>query len=187
MSRRFVRSHKARTRFLDALEEGKSVSYAASCAGGTSRNFKAWRDSDADFAKDWEDAEEAGTDLLEDTAVERAKKKSDPLMLAMLKARRPEKFDRGGKLELSGTINVEGSKAKLLNRLAKLKAAAGQIPQAQPEEVQAIPQQQPEVKALPAPSSESLEPDERSVQERVIAGSKRRRASGGSEGRSAAA
>lgn len=187
MSRRFVRSHKARTRFLDALEEGKSISYAAACAGGTARNFKSWRDSDPDFAKDWEDAEEAGTDLLEDTAVERAKKKSDPLMLAMLKARRPEKFDRGGKLELTGTINVEGSKAKLLNRLAKLQAAAGQIPQAQQEEVKAIPEQQSEIKALPAPAAESMEPIDRPLQERIIAGSKRRRATGTSEGRNATA
>ena len=51
-----------------------------------------WREADEDFAKDWEDAVEAGTDALEDVAIERAKNSSDTMLIFMLKARRPEKF-----------------------------------------------------------------------------------------------
>jgi hypothetical protein len=119
----FVRSFKRRKKFLDELTLGSSETAAARAADGSLRDFRAWRRSDPDFAQDWADAIEEGTDLLEDEAVQRALKKSDPLMMFMLKARRPEKFDKASKLELSGGISVEGSKAKLLNKLARLKAA----------------------------------------------------------------
>jgi hypothetical protein len=48
-------------------------------------------------------------------------------MLAILKARRPEKFDRASKLELSGGLDVTGARAKLLNKIARLQAE-GQLP-----------------------------------------------------------
>lgn len=120
---RFVRTFKARKLFLDQLEVGNSISFAANAAGGTARVFKRWRDDDESFAKDWDEAEEAGTDFIEDAATTRALSKSDPLMVMILKARRPDKYDRGSKLELSGGIDVTGSKAKLLNRIARLQAA----------------------------------------------------------------
>lgn len=120
----FVRTHKRRKKFLDELALGQSVSAAARAAGGTPSNFRSWRRSDPDFDRDCEDAIEEGTDFLEDVATERALKKSDPLMMMMLKARRPEKYDRNsGKNGVEVNINVEGSKAKLLNKLARLKAA----------------------------------------------------------------
>jgi len=119
----FVRTYKRRKRFLDELAMGSSISRAAAAADGTPRNFKNWRDSDPEFAKDWDEAVEEGTDFIEDVATERAMKKSDPLMLAILKARRPDKYDRNaGKSSLEVNINVEGAKAKLLNRLARLQA-----------------------------------------------------------------
>jgi hypothetical protein len=119
---RFIRTFKARKAFLDALELGSSEAIAAQIAGAKLRNFRKWRSEDPDFAEDWADAVEAGTDYLEDEAVKRAVKKSDPLMMFMLKARRPEKYDRGSKLEVSGGISVEGSKQKLLNKIARLQA-----------------------------------------------------------------
>lgn len=121
----FVRTFKRRKLFLDQLELGSSVAFAAMAADGSVKNFKAWKAADPDFASDWDEAVEAGTDYLEDVATERAVKKSDALMMMMLKARRPDKFDRGSKLELSGGINVEGSKAKLLNKIARLQAQGG--------------------------------------------------------------
>src|SRR3546814_17137525 len=63
---------------LDQLAVGSSVSFAASAAGGTVKNFKKWRDADPDFAADWEEALEEGTDFIEDAATDRALKKSDP-------------------------------------------------------------------------------------------------------------
>ena len=118
----FVRTYKRRKIFLDQLSAGNSISFSATAADGTVKNFKNWRDSDADFAADWDEAIEAGTDFIEDVATERALKKSDSLMAMILKARRPDKYDRGSKLELTGGISVEGAKQKLLNRIARLQA-----------------------------------------------------------------
>lgn len=135
----FVRTYKRRKIFLDQLEVGSSVSFAAAAADGAVRNFKNWRRDDPDFAADWDEAIETGTDFIEDAATDRALKKSDPLMIVMLKARRPEKYDRGGKLELSGGISVEGSKQKLLNKIARLQAV-GKLPQGTGESQQDLPE-----------------------------------------------
>jgi hypothetical protein len=69
-----------------------------------------WRAADVELAAAWDDALEAGTDLLEDEALRRAKdgydeprfyegevcghvrKYSDTLAIFLLKARRPEKY-----------------------------------------------------------------------------------------------
>lgn len=151
---RFVRTFKARKIFLDRLGVGDSVSAAARAAGAEPRVFKAWRNSDPDFAQDWDDAIEEGTDFIEDVATERAIVKSDPLMMMMLKARRPDKYDRGSKLELSGGISVEGAKSKLLNKVARLQARgelSGPVDPGEP----AIPEDaEPQAQAtplLPAP------------------------------------
>ena len=120
---RFVRTNRARKAFLDCIEAGSSFSLAAAAAGGRPGNFKSWLGSDDDFKKDYEDALEAGTDVLEDAAFNRAVTKSDALAIFLLKARRPEKYDRGSKLELSGEISVEGAKSKLLNKIARLQSS----------------------------------------------------------------
>lgn len=153
----FVRTFKRRKLFLDQLAVGASVSFAAAAADGTSQNFRKWRDADPEFSKDWDDAIEEGTDFIEDAAVDRAIKKSDPLMAMILKARRPEKYDRGSKLELSGGVTVEGSKQKLLNRIARLQAQ-GQLPGSSPESELEVSSAEPEEeqekqKLLPAPDS----------------------------------
>lgn len=151
---RFVRTFKARKAFLDALEVGDSISRAAEAAGGSARNFRRWRDEDPDFAQDWDDAIEAGTDFIEDTATERALNKSDPLMMMILKARRPEKFDRGSKLELSGGIDVTGSRAKLLNKIARLQAEGAISTGGGQEEPEVLEgETAPERLALPAPDT----------------------------------
>lgn len=149
----FVRTHRRRKKFLDELAVGSSISQAATAAGGTPSNFRAWRKSDPGFASDWDDAIEEGTDFLEDVATDRAIKKSDPLMMMMLKARRPDKYDRGSKLELSGGIDVSGSRAKLLNKVARLQAA-GQLQSQSGEGEQKVPSPKDEAGSkylLPAP------------------------------------
>lgn len=168
----FVRTFKRRKAFLDQLEVGNSISRAAEAAGGTVKNFKAWRNADPDFAKDWDEAIETGTDFIEDVATERALTKSDPLMAMILKARRPDKYDRGSKLELSGGISVEGSKQKLLNKIARLQAQGAVAAGGAEEEPEVSEKAQPEsreVLALPAP----VEADRDGVPAR---GRKRRRA-----------
>lgn len=155
---RFVRTFKRRKTFLDVLAVGSSETQAANAAGGKLRNFRRWREDDPDFAKDWEEALDEGTDFIEDIATERAMKKSDSLMAMILKARRPEKYDRGSKLELSGGISVEGSKTKLLNKIARLQAQ-GKLsgPSSEPE--QEVPEPEgpeegaTEQRLLPAPAA----------------------------------
>jgi hypothetical protein len=173
----FVRTFKRRKIFLDQLTVGSSLSFAAAAADGTVQNFKKWRDADSNFAADWEEAIEAGTDFIEDAATDRALKKSDPLMAMILKARRPDKYDRGSKLELSGGISVEGSKQKLLNKIARLQAQ-GQLSGASLESVEEVPSEEPEEveapKLLPAPS------------DIPIRGSKRRAAAEGNRRKTAA-
>lgn len=157
-----VRSFAKRKKFLDALEVGDTPSKAARKAGEDLRFFKSWAKADENFKADWKEAYDQGTDFLEDAATERAIDKSDPLMMFMLKSRNPDKFDRSSKLEITGKINVEGAKGKLLNKLAKLKAQQEEIEEASFEEVKE------EAKALPAPG-EQFEP-----RPAVIRGSRRR-------------
>ena len=103
------RSKRTSTRegqFLAALAAGWSVTKAAEAIGIARRTAYDWRDTGADFAKLWDDAVEAGTDLMEDEAVRRAvegvprpvfyqgqvcgavQEYSDELLVRMLKARR---------------------------------------------------------------------------------------------------
>jgi hypothetical protein len=50
------------------------------------------RKEDADFARRWEEALEAGVEKLEETAWNRAVEGSDTLMIFLLKAHRPDKY-----------------------------------------------------------------------------------------------
>lgn len=177
---RFVRTHKARKIFLDQLEVGNSLSFAAHAAGGTTRNFKRWREEDENFAKDWDEAIENGTDFIEDVALDRALKKSDPLMQMILKARRPEKYDRGSKLELSGGIDVTGSKAKLLNRIARIQAQGNVAAGDGEEKSEALGDQSEKgVPLLPAPAEPEEQLHDSRSGSRPIRGSKRRAATQG--------
>lgn len=154
----FVRTFKARKKFLDRLEVGDSESAAARAAGGELRSFRKWRREDPDFDRDWEDAVEAGTDFIEDVATERALLKSDPLMIMMLKARRPDKYDRhAGKASVEVNVNVEGSKQKLLNKVARLQAERNvptTIDQAGPE-ISGDQSEQASVRGLLPPPSDT--------------------------------
>jgi hypothetical protein len=138
--------------------------------------MKRWREDDANFASDWDEAVEEGTDFIEDIATERAMKKSDPLMLAILKARRPDKFDRANKLELSGGIDVTGARAKLLNKIARLQAEGQLSGRSGQEESEVLEAQAPEEpKLLPSPGSSSGVP-ERGRKRRAAEPSNRRKA-----------
>jgi hypothetical protein len=104
-------------RFLEALAETGIVSVAVEIAGTSRTRVYELRKRDAAFAKAWEWAEETAADALEAEAWRRAvngvqeplvsagkvvrdddgqplaiRRYSDALMLALLKARRPERF-----------------------------------------------------------------------------------------------
>jgi len=85
--------------FLDALASGSTVTWAARVAGVHRATANGARKTDKEFSEAWDDALEAGTDMLEQVAIKRATEHSDMLLLALLKARRPEKFMERQRLE----------------------------------------------------------------------------------------
>ncbi|QII84185.1 terminase [Bordetella hinzii] len=123
--------------FLRALRDGQTFSRALAQAGIASRaTINAWREKDADFAAAFNEAMEHAADLLEAEARRRAvdgvdephfykdevvghvRKYSDTLLLALLKATRPEKFKE--RVEHSGQVEVN-----LAERLARGRARTG--------------------------------------------------------------
>jgi Homeodomain-like domain len=102
----------AKAAVLKRLAEGSSITDAAKAIGRSRRTLHEWRDRDAKFASDWADVLECGADELEAEARRRAvdgveepmvsagklvctvRKYSDTLLLALLRAHRPEKFGR---------------------------------------------------------------------------------------------
>lgn len=97
---------KKRQQFCDVLAAGGSVTKAAATIHINRMTAYRWRERDKGFAKDWDDAIERGTDLLEDVAIERAMDKSDTMLIFMLKARRPEKFKERYEAAFTGNIAV---------------------------------------------------------------------------------
>ena len=100
---------KKKETFCEVLASGCTVSEAAKAVALTRRTAYNERDRDKAFADAWEDAYEAGTDVLEAEAARRASgyteiridkngnarevtRYSDLLLIFMLKARRPGKF-----------------------------------------------------------------------------------------------
>lgn len=131
---------EAKAAFLKAMSEGKSITGSANAAGIGRRTAYDWREADPVFAEAWDDAIEAGTDLLEDEAHRRAfegvdrpvavgkaiveiTEYSDTLTIFLLKGRRPEKFRDNVKVDTTGRIDlnvVAGAKDALNAKLSKL-------------------------------------------------------------------
>jgi len=120
--------------FLAALCEGKSVASAAKIANISRGMAYVWRSKDPEFAQEWDDAIETGTDALEDLAREQAK--ATPVMtMFLLKARRPEIYkDRvynehvgkdGGPIQ---SEDVSSARDELASRIAAIADRAGARP-----------------------------------------------------------
>jgi hypothetical protein len=99
------RSPEAEAKFLAALTGGKSIAAAARAAAIGRRTAYDWRDRDADFAARWDAAFEEGSDYLEDLALRGAEQGSERLLLALLKARRPQRYART-LVEHEGSLEV---------------------------------------------------------------------------------
>lgn len=65
-------SPTVRTKFLNSLRKGASVSKSCEAAGITPRTAHDWRKKDPEFQLQWTEAMNEGIDLLEDTAFGRA-------------------------------------------------------------------------------------------------------------------
>lgn len=105
---------------LDILASGMSVKAAAAAAGVDRTTALRWKNEDPEFRKAWEDAVEAGADVLEDEAFRRARdgvqkpvyqggelvghvqEYSDTLMQLLLRGRRPGRYKDRVSTELTG-------------------------------------------------------------------------------------
>jgi hypothetical protein len=118
------RTPEAERKFLDALSDGKSIAAAARAAIVGRRTAYDWRDRDPAFAARWDEAFDEGTDKLEDLALKGAEQGSERLLLALLKARRPERYQRM-QIEHSGSLEVMLNHAAetLAQKLARLPGA----------------------------------------------------------------
>lgn len=114
---------KKRAEFLDYLRDGWSITASAGKISVSRQAVYALKLADDEFAKEWQDAYESGTDVYEDEAKRRAiegtekpvfyqgeivghiREYSDTLLIVALKARRPEKYRDNIKQEIGG---VEG-------------------------------------------------------------------------------
>lgn len=85
--------------FLTALAHGASVTEACRLAGVSRQHAYRCRARSSSFAQQWLDAQEEGTDALEDEATRRAFAGSDTLLMFLLKARRPEKYRDGFRVQ----------------------------------------------------------------------------------------
>ena len=78
--------------FLAAYEKTCNISEAAKASKLTRQAHYKWLREDEDYARIFEESKEIAAQVLEDTAVERAKKGSDVLLIFLLKGARPEKY-----------------------------------------------------------------------------------------------
>ena len=110
-----------KARFLEVFASGTTVTTAAAAAGIDRSTANRARKTDRDFNAAWTDAEEAGTDILEECAIKRAMEFSDTLLLALLRARRPEKFMERQRLE-HVHVDLSSAQEELENMARKILA-----------------------------------------------------------------
>jgi hypothetical protein len=123
MRGRTLRTPHVEAKFLEVLAEGWSVTAAARSIGTGRSTVYQWRDDD-EFAALWDEAVEAGTDLMEDEAVRRAvegvprpvfyqgqivgsiQEFSDFLLDRQLRARRKAKYSDRVESAVSAAVRV---------------------------------------------------------------------------------
>jgi len=86
------RANEWRPIFLEALRNSGNVRAACKAAGVSRQAAYASKDRSEVFAKAWDDALDDAIDALEATAIDRARKQSDALLMFLLKAHRPAKY-----------------------------------------------------------------------------------------------
>lgn len=96
------KTDRARATFLALLAESCNVTASCEAAGIGRATAYRWRDEDETFAAQWEEAEAAAADALEQVAFERAKAGlSDRMLEILLKAHKP-KYREKQAVEITG-------------------------------------------------------------------------------------
>jgi hypothetical protein len=112
-------------RFLEILAEGHTAAHAARrCRVSRSAAYK-HREADEEFARAWKEAEQAGTEVMEEEARRRAvdgtlkpvyqqgvkvgtiREYSDTLMIFLLKGRKPETYRDNATLKHEGKVEID--------------------------------------------------------------------------------
>lgn len=91
-------------KFIDLLISSGSVSLAARGSGVSRATVYNYRKSSAQFAARWDEALDEGLELLEAEAWSRARKQSDTLLIFLLKANRPDKYQDRFKIAMDVNI-----------------------------------------------------------------------------------
>jgi hypothetical protein len=169
-------SPTAREQFLAQLRLGWSVSKAAEIAGCGRPTAYGWREEDPAFRKAWDDAYQAGSDLIEDEARRRAvdgwdepvfqggqqigeiKRYSDRLLERLLKGRKPEIYGE----HVSVTSQLQSERMEIIIRYvhqeAGLAASRSRVINAEDNGNTPAPPT-PGLPALPAPKPSDLGPE----------------------------
>jgi len=116
LAARTKRTNEKKARFLKTLRETGVVSQACDAADLGRTTAYEWRDSDEEFAQQWDEALSACIEDAEAEAWKRGRLKSDLLLMFMLKAHKPELYREttrveqtgadGGPIEQHGTIEI---------------------------------------------------------------------------------
>jgi hypothetical protein len=88
-------------RFIELLGTTCNVTLSCKGAGITRETAYEHKKQMPEFAAQWEDAKEAAIEILEAEAWQRAKKKSDLLMIFLLKAHKPEKYRERSEVDVT--------------------------------------------------------------------------------------
>lgn len=100
------REHK-KERFLTAYRKLGGMVTAAEAVDVSPNTIWEWRQDDEEFASRFNALREKDTEQLEKEARRRALKKSDLLMMFLLKGRRPETYRDNSKVEHTGTVSIK--------------------------------------------------------------------------------
>jgi len=101
---------KKRDKFISKLREMPNVSRAARLTVVSRSSAYRLRETDSEFAAEWDAAIEEGVEALEEIAMRRAKKSSDTLLIFLLKAHKPEMYREQRDLNIGGK---DGDNVKL--------------------------------------------------------------------------
>lgn len=116
--------------FFEGYVETGTISGGCRAAGISRFTYQEWRRSDPEFLALMNEAEEIVSDDLEETAAERAKDKSDLLMMFLLKKRRPEFRDnfKGEAPEKVKPATESSARLEIERRLSNLADRSKEAP-----------------------------------------------------------
>jgi len=119
-----------RARFLEVLanEAAGNVTLAAQGAGISRNQAYDWRHKDPDFAAAWEDALTLGLYRLEDRAIEMAMDGNDRLIMYLLSARLPDRYQPRTSIELNGRVSIGIDRQPMAQLRAELATLLGTTP-----------------------------------------------------------